>query len=112
MNKSHCKGRALLEVCAMGVFQTNQVWFLCVCFPGECMNIRGIIFCLFIFPLQADSSALSLPSSVLCQYSVYLPGWPQQPLQQQRILMPFGERLQERSRDGSVAIGAMAIPSL
>lgn len=96
----------------MGVFQTDQVWFLFVCFPGERMNIRGIIFCLFIFPLQADSSALPLPSSVLCQYSVCLPGWPQQPLQQQRIFVPFGEILQERSRSDGVAIRGMTVPAV
>lgn len=37
---------------------------------------------LFVFLLEADSSALSFRSTALYQYLVYLPGQLQQPLQQ------------------------------
>lgn len=65
---------AILAVCALGVFHISFFsWG-----THECqMN-----FCLFVFLLEADSSALSFPSPALYQYLVYLPGQLQQPLQQ------------------------------
>lgn len=65
----------LFWLCVLWVFSTS-VFFSWG--THECqMN-----FCLFVFLLEADSSALSFPSPALYQYLVYLPGQLQQPLQQ------------------------------
>lgn len=51
----------------------------------------GLFVCLF--SPGADFSARSLPSTVLYQYSVPLPGLPQQPYQSRHVFVPFGEIL-------------------